>query len=111
MRLKILTVLVALAPTLAMAQSSLPAVSTTGKSAGMPPDPTPQAIQNTVKAVETVSGAASMSHSNPVPPTSSTCSSGKNGGSTMKSSEKSSGKETESFCHYTSAGFLQCCDG
>jgi hypothetical protein len=84
MRLKILITLVALAPTLAMAQSSLPAASTTGKSAGMPPDPTPQAIQNTVKAVETVSGATSITPNHSAAP-SSTYSSEKSEGSSLKS--------------------------
>jgi hypothetical protein len=81
MKYKLLIALVALAPTLVLAQTSLPSgVSSSGKSAGMPPAPTPQTVQNTAKAVETVSGATSAT-----PTPSSAKSSGKSGGGSMKS--------------------------
>jgi len=85
MKLKSLIVL-ALAPSLIMAQASLPSaqVSSTGKPAGMPSVPTPQTVQNTVKAVETVSGAASMTPNHSAAPNS-TYSSEKSEGSSLKS--------------------------
>ena len=70
MKLKLLIVLVALVPTLVMAEGAhlIPVGST-----GMPAVPTPQAVQNTVKADETQSSTSSMSPNNPITPTSSTC--------------------------------------
>ena len=107
MKLKLLIVFIALVPTLVMAEGAhlIPVGST-----GMPAVSTPQAVQNTVKAIETPSSTSSMYPSNPVTPTTSTCSFGTSEGSTMKSSEKSAGKGTDSVCRYTSSGLLQCCD-
>ena len=85
MKLKSLIVLAALAPSLVLAQSGLPSgVSSTGKPAGMSTVPTPQTVQNTVKAVETVSGAASMTPNHSAAPNS-TYSSEKSEGSSLKS--------------------------
>ena len=85
MKYRLLISLIAFAPTLVLAQTGLPSgVNHTEKPAGMLPAPTPQTVQNTVKAVETVSGATSMMPNNSVTP-SSVKSSGKDVGATMKS--------------------------
>jgi hypothetical protein len=98
MKYRLLIALVALVPTLVLAQTGLPSgVSSSGKPAGMPPAPTPQTVQNTVKAVETVSGAPSMTPNNSVTP-SEVKSSGKGGGGTMKSTYDNCGKDGRSIC-------------
>jgi hypothetical protein len=65
-KLKLSIALVSFLPTIVLAQASLPSaqVSSTGKSAGIPSAPTPQTVQNTVKAVETVSDAKQNTPSN-----------------------------------------------
>jgi hypothetical protein len=94
MKYGLMIALVAFAPTLVLAQTGLPSgVSSSGKPAGMPPTPTPQTVQNTAKAVETVSGAASIT-----PTPSSEKSSGKSGGGSMKSTYDSCGTDGRSIC-------------
>lgn len=85
MKIKSLIALAAFAPTMVLAQTNIPSpssgVSSTGKPAGMPPTPTPQAVTNTVKTVETVNSSKPVAP--PLNPSQSSIL--KDGGSTGKS--------------------------
>lgn len=105
MKYRLLIALVALAPNMVLAQTGLPSgVSSSGMPAGMTPAPTPQTVQNTAKAVETVSGATSLTPNNHVTPTevysSGKNTSGKGGGSTMKS--------TSDYYNYCNGNYSVC---
>jgi hypothetical protein len=82
-KIKSLIALAAFAPTMVLAQTNIPSsgVSSTGKPAGMPPTPTPQAVTNTVKTVETVNSSKPVAP--PLNPSQSSIL--KDGGSTGKS--------------------------
>ena len=103
MKFKLLIVLVALAPTLVLAQANLPSgVSSSGKPAGMPSVPTPPSQMGRVGDEEQ---RKPITPGNPVTPTPTNSS----GNTTSKKSEGSTMKSTYNVDYCTKNGVTSAC--